>query len=118
MEANIEQDLIYFTDGTRMKRIADFPAYWITDDGMVWSDKTNDFLNPGYLDGYESVSLRKNGRNHGKYIHRLVAEAFIPNNDPTKDTVDHIDGNKQNNDVSNLRWLNRAENTRLAMKRY
>ena len=44
MEASIEQDLIYFTDGTRMKRIADFPAYWITDDGMVWSDKTNGFL--------------------------------------------------------------------------
>ena len=44
MEANIEQDLIYFTDGTRMKRIADFSAYWITDDGMVWSDKTNGFL--------------------------------------------------------------------------
>ena len=55
---------------------------------------------------------------HQKLVHRLVAEAFIPNDDPeTKDTVDHIDGNKSNNEASNLRWLNRAENTRLAMKR-
>lgn len=85
---------------------------------MVWSDKTNDFLNPGYVDGYESVSFRKNGKTYSKYVHRLVAEAFIPNDDPaTKNTVDHIDGNKANNEISNLRWLNRAENTRLAMKR-
>lgn len=84
---------------------------------MVWSDRYKKFLNPGNTNGYEIVNLYRDGKGYGKLVHHLVAEAFIPNDDPTKDTVDHIDGNKQNNEVSNLRWLNRAENTRLAMKR-
>lgn len=70
---------------------------------MVWSDRYKKFLNPGNTNGYESVSLYRDGKGYGKLVHRLVAEAFIPNNDPTKDTVDHIDGNKLNNNVSNLR---------------
>ena len=49
---------------------------------------------------------------HGKpcRIHRLVALAFIPNNDKSKDTIDHIDGDKTNNNVTNLQWLSRLDN--------
>ena len=53
--------------------------------------------------------MRKNGKCYGKYIHRLVAEYFIPNPN-NYDEVDHIDRNKQNNHISNLRWCIRSMN--------
>ena len=60
-------------------------------------------------DGYLQVSLTINGKTTRKYIHRLVAEAFIsnPNN---LDTVNHKDHNKLNNCVDNLEWLSNIDN--------
>ena len=46
-----------------------------------------------------------------KYVHRLVAEAFLPNCDH-KPEIDHIDGDRTNNFVTNLRWVTRTENVR------
>ena len=60
-------------------------------------------------DGYLKVNLYKNKKLYRKLIHRLVATAFIPNLD-NKPQVNHIDGNKQNNAVSNLEWCTRIEN--------
>ncbi len=59
-------------------------------------------------DGYVKVRLLYQGQDKTMRVHRLVAEAFIPNPD-NKDTVNHIDGNKQNNTISNLEWTNRTE---------
>lgn len=48
-----------------------------------------------------------------KYLHRIMAKAFIHNDDPGKKTdVDHIDGNKHNNQISNLEWVTKSENQR------
>lgn len=64
---------------------------------------------------YLTAILRKKGFNTTKRIHRLVAEAFIPNNE-RKPQVNHIDGNKQNNNFSNLEWCYCFENVRHAMR--
>ena len=58
--------------------------------------------------GYRLVNLR--GIRNTVSVHRLVAEAFIPNPLGLRD-VDHIDGNKTNNRVENLRWVSHKENT-------
>ena len=65
--------------------------------------------------GYFRTNLAKGGVNKTFKIHRLVAEAFIPN--PLKlPEVNHIDGNKQNNSVENLEWCNHSENLKHAVK--
>lgn len=59
--------------------------------------------------GYLIVSLQLNGKRTSKAVHRLIAECFIPNPDNLSN-VDHIDGNRQNNVISNLRWVTHGEN--------
>lgn len=49
------------------------------------------------------------GRGNKKYVHRLVAEAFVPN-PYNLEEVDHIDTNGLNNNADNLRWVTRSEN--------
>lgn len=84
--------------------------YGVTEDGEVWSYKYKKFLRPAvHRRGYLYVYLSNNNVSTKKYIHRLVAETYIPNPE-NLDTVDHIDENKLNNNVSNLRWLSRGEN--------
>lgn len=61
--------------------------------------------------GYMVVALYKNGKRYFKKVHRLVAEAFIPNPE-NKSEVNHIDGNKKNNYVENLEWVTTKENCR------
>lgn len=56
------------------------------------------------------VSLWKNGKVKDWLVHRLVAYAFIPNADETKNSINHIDGNPKNNNVENLEWCNHKEN--------
>lgn len=57
-------------------------------------------------DGYQKVRLVRAGRDITMRVHRLVAEAFIPNPDALA-TVNHKDGNKKNNNVENLEWADR-----------
>ena len=58
---------------------------------------------------YLFVPLNKDGKVRQFYIHRLVAKAFIPNPE-NKPCVDHIDNDKNNNHVENLRWVTHLEN--------
>jgi hypothetical protein len=60
--------------------------------------------------GYYKINLNKGGIRKTWGVHRLVAKAFIPNPE-NKYSVDHIDRDKLNNNLSNLRWATRQENT-------
>ena len=65
--------------------------------------------------GYEQIKINYQGLHIHKSIHRLVAEAFIPN-PLNRPYVNHIDGNKLNNTVNNLEWCTNSENILHARK--
>lgn len=98
------------------KKINGFDNYLISNIGRVLNNKTNTYKIPTPNEkGYMRVFLRKNNKNYTKYVHRLVAEAFIPNPE-NKPTVNHEDGNKENNDVLNLTWATQKEQMEHALK--
>lgn len=81
--------------------------YAVTSCGRIWSYRSKRFLKPGKdKDGYLFVML---GKGNPRKVHRLVAEAYIPNPDNLKE-VNHIDKNRQNNCLQNLEWCNRRQN--------
>ena len=96
--------------------IEGFPNYLVTNKGRVLSlkdnhgkDRIKDLKQSKLKNGYLSVLLYKNGKKYLRYVHRLVAQAFIPNPD-NKPQINHIDENKTNNHVSNLEWMTHKEN--------
>lgn len=78
-------------------------------DGVVHHLKSKNKKLRVNQDGYLTVKLSKDGEDDCKYVHRLVADAFIDNPDCLSE-VDHIDDNRQNNIVGNLRWISREDN--------
>lgn len=86
--------------------------YKITANGKVWSVKRKRFLTPIYdKDGYQTITLYKDGFSKTYKIHRLVAIAFIPNEEELA-TVNHKNHIRHDNRVSNLEWLSFADNIR------
>lgn len=92
-----------------MKQLVDFPNYYIDTKGTV-INKKNHIIKPFTNNrGYLLVRLWNNNKSVSKLVHRLVAETFIPKIEG-KCEVNHIDGDKTNNNVNNLEWCTRQEN--------
>lgn len=101
-----------------MKDIKNYEGiYAITEDGRVWSYKSNKFLRLGYHhSGYLNVRLFKDNVGKSYSVHRLVAEAYISN--PNKyPYVNHKDENKTNNSVDNLEWCTAEYNNKYGTRR-
>jgi len=96
------------------KKIPDFPDYYVHSDGCVISRKNGKVCRMvGGLNGrgYSQVSLRHNGVQVTRFVHRLVAESFCPKPEGANQ-INHKDGNKQNNQAANLEWVSAKQNMR------
>lgn len=86
-----------------------YDKYCACRNGSIYSIRSGRFLIPVVQNnGYCHVTLSQDGRRNNFSVHRLIAKSFIPNTE-CKQTVNHKDGNKQNNCVDNLEWHTQQE---------
>ena len=84
-------------------------AFQVETDYQHMTRKLSELSTEETSKGYLRVYLSKNGKRKHHKVHRLVARAFIPNPE-NKPQVNHIDGNKKNNSITNLEWVTDTEN--------
>ena len=98
--------------------IPGYPKYAITEEGAVYNSRTgNPLATSRNRDGYHKVNLYSAPKTkHTKYIHNLVAETFLGPKPDTADLVRHMDGDKDNNAVSNLKYGTYRDNMKDAVR--
>lgn len=103
------------TECWKLIRIGDEPTcYEVTPSGSVRRQDNHRAVKPlERADGYCLIRLRHHGRTVTLYLHRIVANAFLPNPDGLE-IINHKDENKANNAVSNLEWCDKSYNIRYA----
>ncbi|CAL6030320.1 Conserved_hypothetical protein [Hexamita inflata] len=89
--------------------IKDFDQYIIDRKGNVTNIITSKNVKHSINKGYYYVHLQYQGKSYNRSVHRLLAQAYIPNPEDYTE-VDHIDCNKENNNLENLRWVSRSQN--------
>lgn len=95
-------------------KVPGFNIYEVNEHGVIRKISTKRVLKPYKTKfGYYRVALFKQGERHRLHVHQVVAMTFIPNPD-RKTQINHIDGDKTNNNVSNLEWVTPQENIRHA----
>lgn len=92
-------------------QIKNYENYYINNYGTVYNKHLKELRKEKTKGGYLRVTLYKNGKPKHFLIHRLVAQAFIPNPKNLPE-VNHIDNNPVNNRVDNLAWCTAKENVR------
>lgn len=93
------------------KKVVGFNHYWVTKNGELYSTKSGEpsKIKGSLCRGYITVKLSDGDRVRNVLMHRLVAEMFLPKQ-RGKNIVNHIDGVKTNNKVSNLEWTDHRGN--------
>ncbi len=98
------------------KQIPNWPDYYATSDGRIWSEKSNRFLKYTMIGrGYKSIMLCQNGKVKRFLVHRLVLFAF-KGNCPKGMEGCHNDDIKTNNNIKNLRWDTPKNNRKDALQ--
>jgi hypothetical protein len=112
-----------FPDEEQWRPIKEFPHYLVSDKGRVKHTLTgkikvqkrevarrkNGTVSSTYFVVILSDFKGKDGNNYRRFVHRLVALAFLGDPPTTEHTVDHIDTNSMNNNLENLRWATKSE---------
>lgn len=86
-------------------------TYFVSDDGCIFNNELKKLKSHPDKDGYLKVRLWDGTKYKNYFVHRLVAQSFIPN-PKNKSQVNHKDGNKTNNNINNLEWVTQSENMR------
>ncbi|KAK8840018.1 hypothetical protein M9Y10_031303 [Tritrichomonas musculus] len=108
-----EEEEMTVPENAQFEKLKNYPDYEIMTSEPYYIRKisTKKILKESFRDKenkYISIKLNK----QSKYKHKIIAEHFVPNDDPeNKRVVDHIDNNRQNNSPSNLRWVSPKENS-------
>ena len=92
-------------------------TYYITEDAKLYNEKTNNWLKGQVSkNGYLTYNISINGNKKRLYAHRMLMETYCPNKNSKNLEVNHKDGNKLHNVLSNLEWLTPRENKEHAIK--
>jgi hypothetical protein len=83
-----------------------YDAYMINRNGEVWSKLYKKIMKPQVKEDYLCFNLTQDGKRHKEYIHRLLGIQYIENPDNLPE-IDHIDRNRTNNKLENLRWVDK-----------
>ena len=79
------------------------------DQSVSLSPYSGTIIKGSVIQGYRSLNIRSDGKTLNRYVHKLVAEHFLPQQKPDQIFVIHLDHDKQNNYYQNLRWVSKVE---------
>ena len=89
------------------------PELLVSNTGRIKRASSGHIYKPSIVKGYEVLSIGNNGKHYNTKVHRLVATAFLPNPDKLPE-VNHKNGVKNDNRVTNLEWCTRSQNAKHA----
>ena len=98
--------------GEQWRKVKDYDKYLVSNYGRVYSENISRLLKPDNSRRYLAMKLTKDGKSKNVLIHKIVAQAFVPNPD-NKPYIHHKDVNVLNNHADNLMWVTMQEHIKL-----